>query len=313
MPILAHPLAARAAANVMQRAVALASKLAQQGKSGALNPYQRLRQYPRHTRELIIPTSVAPAPVVVYTPPAGEQRPAVHVNFHGGGFVLPQHGSDDPLCRFLAAEAGVVVVDVDYAVAPQHPFPGPARQAYEVVRWIATHGAEEGWDGSRLSVGGQSAGGSLAAAVARQALELGGPPIALQVLHYAALDLLTPIRQKRSSIGRPRLHPWLCDVFDSAYVQDRSLCADRLVSPANAKDVADLTGIAPAVVITPEQDILHAESKRYAERLERHGALVAYHELPNVDHAYDMTDQALAGEVYASIAQHLKRALTTTK
>jgi acetyl esterase len=292
----------------MQRAVALSSRLAQRATSGDANPYKRFPEYPGHTRALTIPTSIGPAPVVVYSPEAGKQRPGVHVNFHGGGFVLPQHGFDDPFCRFLAAEAGVVVVDVDYAVAPQHPFPAPPRQCFEVVQWVAAHGAEQGWDAGKLSVGGQSAGGSLAAAVARQALELGGPTITLQVLHYAALDLVTPIRQKRSSIAHPMLRPWMGDVFDSAYVPDRAQRADRLVSPAHPGDTASLTGMAPAVVIAAEQDILHAEAKRYAERLERHGALIAFHDVPNADHAYDMRDQALARSVYALIAQHLKRA-----
>jgi len=308
MPILDRPFAARPAASLMQHAVAIATKLMQREASGTSSPYNRLREYPRRTRELSIPTSVAPAPVVIYTPEASKQRPAVHVNFHGGGFVLPQHGYDDPLCRFLAAEAGVVVIDVDYVVAPQHPFPAPTQQAFEVVKWVAAHGVEQGWDGSRLTVGGQSAGGSLAAAVARQALEQGGPALALQVLHYPALDLLTPRRAKRSSIARPMLRPWMCDVFDNSYVPDRAQRADRLVSPANPLDTANLTGIAPAVVITPEQDILHLEAKRYAERLQRHAALVAYHEIPNVDHSYDMKDFSLAREVYALIAQHIQRA-----
>ncbi len=112
---------------------------------------------------------------------------------------------DDPLCRCLAAEAGVAVVNVDYVVAPQHRFPAPPHQAFEVVRWVAEHGAEHGWDGDRLTVGGQSAGGGLAAA-ARQALEQGGPAIAVQVLHYPPLDLATRGKDKHSVIAKPMLH-----------------------------------------------------------------------------------------------------------
>ncbi len=108
---------------------------------------------------------------------------------------------DDPLCRCLAAEAGVAVVNVDYVVAPQHRFPAPPHQAFEVVRWVAEHGAEHGWDGDRLTVGGQSAGGGLAAA-ARQALEQGGPAIAVQVLHYPPLDLATRGKDKHSVIAK---------------------------------------------------------------------------------------------------------------
>jgi acetyl esterase len=127
----------------------------------------------------------------------------VHINFHGGGFVMRGLWQDDPLCRCIAAEAGVVVVNVEYVVAPQHPFPAPVHQAFEVVRWVAKHGADHGWEGSRLTVGGQSAGGALAAAVARQSLEQDGPPIALQVLHYPPLDLTTPVGEKDALIAKP--------------------------------------------------------------------------------------------------------------
>lgn len=264
-------------------------------------------EFPGRTEEISIPTSIGPAPAVVYRP-AGAGPHGVHVNFHGGGFVMRGIELDDPLCRFLAAEAGVVVVNVDYAVAPQHRFPGPPRQAFEAVTWVADHGAEHGWDAARLTVGGQSAGGGLAAAAARQALEQGGPPIALQVLHYPPLDLVTPARDKPSSIAKPLLRPWMGEVFDNAYVPDPAARADRLVSPAGPADTADLTGIAPALVITPEFDRLRAEGERYAERLRAVGALVELHLVPGADHGYDLNDLAKAREAYALIARHLERA-----
>ncbi len=99
------------------------------------------------------------------------------------------------------------MVNVDYVVAPQHRFPAPPHQAFEVVRWVAARGVEQGWDGGRLTVGGQSAGGGLAAAVARKALEQGGPPIAFQVLHYPPLDLATNARYKRATVAKPVLRP----------------------------------------------------------------------------------------------------------
>jgi len=310
MTILAHPSVARAAANTLQRITRAAQTLIRRSQSGATNPYARWPEYPRLVRELTIPTSVAPAPVVVYTPPGGGARAPVHVNFHGGGYVLPQYGTDDPVCRYLAAEAGCVVIDVDYVVAPQFAFPAPPQQAFEVVQWVAVaaHGEEHGWDSRRLTIGGQSAGGALAAAVARQALERGGPAIALQVLHYPPLDLVTPLREKRARIANPMLRPWMGDVFDNAYVPQSARRADRLVSPAHPSETADLTGIAPALVVTAENDRLRAEGQHYAERLQRVRALAAYHEVPNADHGYDVKDAQLARSVYALIAKHLKRA-----
>ncbi|AVV43972.1 alpha/beta hydrolase [Streptomyces sp. ID05-04B] len=304
MSLLARPKVASVAARTMQRLNALLAD--RHVASTLLNRYP---EYPRNTRELTVPTSVAPARAVVYLPDGRAAGPLpVYVNFHGGGFVLPPIELDDPLCRHLAAEAGVAVVNVDYAVAPQHPFPAPPHQAYEVVRWIAEHGDEHGWDGSRLVVGGQSAGGALAAAVARQALDKGGPSIALQVLHYPPLDLATDAREKHSSAAKPLLRPWMADVFDSAYVPDRRRRSDPLVSPAHPSDTADLTGIAPALVITPEHDLLHAEGVRYAERLRRAGALLDHHDVPGADHGYDQNDAETARDVYALIADHVRRA-----
>jgi acetyl esterase len=268
----------------------------------AIKPRERFPEYPGRTEELTIPTSVAPAAVTVYRPESTTALPGVHVNFHGGGYVMRGAVLDDPLCRTIAALAGVVVVNVDYVVAPQHRFPDLPQQAYEVVAWVAAHGAEHGWDASRLTVGGQSAGGALAAAAARLALENGTPAIALQVLHYPPLDLSVPAGTKPSSVAKPALKPWMGEVFDSAYLPDAAQRADRLVSPAGAADTADLAGIASAVVLTAEQDILRAEGQRYAERLRNAGALVEYVEIAGVDHGYDVNDLERAGEIYPKIA-----------
>ncbi|MGW0335672.1 alpha/beta hydrolase fold domain-containing protein [Streptomyces sp. NPDC003011] len=311
MSLLARPAVAALAAKTMQHATRLADRRSG-GRGSAAASHARFPECPRTVKELTVPTSVAPARATVYLPAqgnTGQAAPPVHVNFHGGGYVISLTETDDPLCRFLAAEAGVVVINVDYVVAPQHPFPAPPRQAYEVVRWVAEHGAAHGWDGTRLTVGGQSAGGALAAAVARQALEEGTPPIALQVLHYPPLDLATDARDKRASVDRPMLRPWMADVFDSSYVPDERLRADRLVSPAHPSDTADLTGIAPALVITAAHDLLRAEGERYADRLRRTGSLVEHHDVAGADHGYDGSDDDKARETYALIARHLREAV----
>lgn len=303
MSVLARPAVAALVATAMQRLTRVAGRRGPVGVS--LDRYPEL---PRRTRELTVPTSVGPARVVRYEPGPGSAPPPVHVNLHGGGYVLPMLDLDDSLCRLLAAEAGAVVLNVDYVVAPRHPFPAAAHQAYEVVRWVAGNGAAQGWDAARLTVGGQSAGGGLAAAVARQALERGGPPIALQVLHYPPLDLATPAREKRSAAAKPVLRPWMADVFDSSYVPDPARRLDPLVSPANPADTADLTGIAPALVVTAELDLLNAEGVRYAERLRAAGALVEHRDVAGVDHGYDGEDVEQVAEVYALIARHVRQA-----
>ncbi|MFE5887477.1 alpha/beta hydrolase [Streptomyces sp. NPDC056462] len=308
MSLLTRPAVAGLVAKVMQRVTVMADRRSG-GRGSAAASHTRFPEFPRRVRELTIPTSIAPARATVYLPARAEPAPPVHVNFHGGGYVMTLTELDDPLCRFLAAETGAVVINVDYVVAPQHPFPAPTRQAYEIVRWVAAHGAEEGWDGGRLTVGGQSAGGGLAAAVARQAFEKGGPSIALQVLHYPPLDLATGVRNKRAAIAKPMLRPWMGDVFDTSYVPDVRRRLDPLVSPAHPSDTADLKGIAPALVITAEHDLLRAEGERYAERLRGAGALVDHHEVRGADHGYDGTDDDKARDVYAIIARRLREAV----
>ena len=301
MSLLAQPRMAATAARALQRAVGLGTRRATATAHG------RWPELPRTTRELRIPTSVGTAAAVVYLPATDGPSP-VHVNFHGGGYVLSSTELDDPLCRYLAAEAGVTVVNVDYVVAPQHPFPAAPHQAYEVVHWVAEHGAEQGWDGDRLTIGGQSAGGGLAAAVARLALERGGPRIALQVLHYPPLDLATSAKDKHALADKPMLRPWMAEVFDGSYVPDPEQRTDRLVSPANPADTADLTGIAPALVITAELDLLRDEGDRYADRLRQADALVQHHVVPGADHGYDGNDDDLARLAYALIAEKVRAA-----
>ncbi|WP_277207593.1 alpha/beta hydrolase fold domain-containing protein [Isoptericola croceus] len=302
MSILSNVHVASAVALGLQRLSAVGLKLALRGKP---IPFPECRA---EVEEISVPTSIGPARAFVYRPVDHVPDLPVHVNFHGGGYVMRDATVDDPLCRYLAAEAGVVVVNVDYAVAPQHRFPAPPHQAYEVTRWVADHGADHGWDASRLTVGGQSAGGALAAAVARQALERGGPHIALQVIHYAPLDLVTHARDKAAVGTNPLIKPWMADVFDTAYIPDPAMRSDRLASPANTADDADLTGIAPAMVLTCELDRLRGDGEAYARRLRDAGALVTHEDIPGVDHAYEMNDVDTARRTYALIAEHLRRA-----
>lgn len=305
MSVLGKPWVAATTARVMQLLLPLGSSL-MRSRARAAFP-----EYPANRTEITIPTSIAPARAAVYRPQDEVMNPPVYVNFHGGGYVMRGIDLDDPLCRFLAAEAGVVVINVDYVVAPKHKFPAPVHQAYEVVRWIAANGLAHGWDGSRLAVGGQSAGGGIAAGVARLVSELGGPRLALQVLHYPPLDLTTPAGDKTSVIAKPLLTPWMGEIFDNAYIPDPAARADRLASPAGTADTVDLRGITPALVITAEHDRLHDEGRRYAERLKRAGALLEHRTVLGADHGYDLNDRESARTIYSLIASHVRRSTSS--
>ncbi|MGE2713423.1 alpha/beta hydrolase [Mycolicibacterium litorale] len=258
----------------------------------------------------VVATRHGPTAVTIYRPPGSATgRPGVYVNIHGGGFVVGHPKQDDPWCRYLAAHAGVVVVNTDYVLAPGHRFPAAAEQLLDVVRWAAA--ADRDWDGSRLCVGGQSAGGNLSAAVSRMALEEGGPEIALQMLHYAPLDLVTPAAKKRSPLGgRAVLKPWMAEVFDTAYIPRREDREHRLASPAWGSNADHLAGIAPAVVITTEYDMLRDEGVRYAAKLDAAGSLVRHHDVIGVDHGYnilsDNTD--VTRRMYDLIVAHVRDA-----
>ena len=127
-------------------------------------PALRMHDVPRRTLTLHVRTRRGTVRCTVYSPPeAVAGPPPVYVNLHGGGFVIRHPEADDHICRYLAAAVGCVVVNVDYDVAPQRPFPAASTQTYDAVQWVADHAAEQGWDGSQLAVGGQSAGGNLAA------------------------------------------------------------------------------------------------------------------------------------------------------
>jgi acetyl esterase/lipase len=269
----------------------------------------RFAELRTRTSNVTIPTRHGPVSATLYHPPTETTQPSVYINVHGGGFVVGHPEQDDPWCRYLAANAGVVVINPNYVLTPRHRFPAAPHQIYDIVCWAA--GPDREWDGKRLCVGGQSAGGNLSAAAARLALENRSPQIALQVLHYAPLDLVTPTRAKASPVGRQAvMKPWMGEVFDTAYIPDSAQRRDRLASPAWGDNADRITGIAPALVVTAEHDRLRDEARKYAEKLDAVGALAEYYEVAGVDHGYNIMSEAteVTRRTYAHIAEHVARA-----
>jgi acetyl esterase len=273
-------------------------------------PGVRFPEITARTTEITIETRHGPVAATIYRPHSRTTNPGVYVNVHGGGFVVGHREQDDPWCRYLATHANVVVLNTDYVLAPHKRFPSPVEQIYDVLRWASA--PERDWDGARLCVGGQSAGGSLSAAASRMALETRGPTIALQVLHYPPLDLVTGASEKRSPLGsKAVLRPWMSEVFDTAYIPDRGRRRDRLASPSWGTNADDIAGIAPALVITAEYDRLRGEAKRYADKLDAAGSLAEYVEVRGVDHGYNIMSDAteVTRQMYDLIAGHVRRAI----
>lgn len=280
--------------------------------NSAPKPAVRFPEIAGRTTTVSIPTRHGDTTATVYHPAARDsRRPAVYVNIHGGGFVVGHREQDDPWCRYLAAHADVVVVNTDYVLAPHRRFPAPVEQIYDVLQWASS--SERDWEGTELCLGGQSAGGNLAAAAARLALENRGPRIKLQVLHYAPLDLVTQTKDKHTPLGAAAiLRPWMGEVFDTAYIPDSAQRRDRLASPAWGSNGDDLVGIAPALVVTAEFDRLRDEGAAYARSLDAAGSLAGFHDVAGVDHGYNIMSDAtdVTRGMYAFIADHVYHATT---
>ena len=236
--------------------------------------------------EEFIPTAWGPARALFYwpnTPPA--QPLPVYLNLHGGGFVagVPEH--DDSYCRRLAHNLGCLVVNLDYVLAPEHPFPAGLRQSFAVLEWLAEQATALGIDPQRIAVGGHSAGGNLATGVANLARGHQRLKVVHQVIDYAALDVSQDPAFKLSSLDQPLLRPGLMRFFNSCYLSDPTQALDPLVSPLLAT-VGELRGMPPATLITAEYDVLRAEGEAYAEKLRQAGVPVTERMFAGCDHMF---------------------------
>ncbi|MFQ5427224.1 MAG: alpha/beta hydrolase [Gaiellales bacterium] len=222
------------------------------------------------------------------------------VYFHGGGWVIGDLDTHDGVARALANRARSVVVSVDYRLAPEHPFPASIDDAWAATAWVAEHGPQ-GIDRDRLAVGGDSAGGNLAAIVARRARER-DLDLRFQLLVYPVTDFDLGTRSyldyaEGCGLSRDAMR-WFWDL----YVPSEQSRASPDASPLRARDV---TGLPPALVQTAEFDVLRDEGEAYAARLEEAGVPVTltrydglihgFIRMPGVlDRASDALDEAAA-------------------
>jgi acetyl esterase len=221
-------------------------------------------------------------PVRVYRP-APEDNLPMFVVLHGGGWVIGNVEQFDVIARQLANASGAVVVSVDYRLAPEHPFPAPLDDCRRALEWSATHAREIGGDPSRIAVGGDSAGGNLAAVCALLARDAGGPELALQVLVYPVCDCRFDTESYVDNGVGYLLEAEQMQWFFDCYTGGATDPADWHISPLRAPD---LRGVAPAVVITAEYDPLCAEGEAYVARLQGAGVPVEHHRYDGMIHAF---------------------------
>ncbi|HVM96979.1 MAG TPA: alpha/beta hydrolase [Candidatus Acidoferrales bacterium] len=229
-----------------------------------------------------IPGSNGDIPIRIYTPGTEAGYPVL-VFFHGGGWVIGSLESHDAICRTLANQASCIVVSVDYRLAPEHKFPAAAEDSYTATRWVAAHAASFAGDPQRIAVGGDSAGGNLAAVVAQLAQQRGGPPLVLQLLVYPATDANRDTPSYHDNGDGYLLTRPMMDWFFDHYMTGDSDKADPRLSPLRA---ASLQGLPPALVITAEFDPLRDEGERYAERLRQAGVPVQLSRYDGMIHGF---------------------------
>jgi acetyl esterase len=221
-------------------------------------------------RDLAVPGPGGAVPVRIYAPAAARPVPTM-VYFHGGGWVLGGLDSHDDVCRRWVDAAGHVVVAVDYRRAPEHPFPAAVADARAATAWAADRVDLLGGDPEALCVGGDSAGGTLAAAVALAARDHGGPDLAHQVLVYPVTDHAFDTDSYRENAEGYFLTRESMRWFWDRYLRSPLDGANPYASPLRAPS---LSGLPPATVLTCGFDVLRDEGRAYADRLAAAGVPV---------------------------------------
>lgn len=224
-----------------------------------------------------VPSPAGPIKVRLYTPP-GEGPFPVLVFFHGGGFVLGDLESHDSVCRELSGGADVIVVGTDYRLSPEHRFPAAADDCIAVTRWVLNNAAQIKGDAKRVAVGGDSAGGNLAAVVSQQMRDQDRTKLAAQLLIYPVtrFDGVATKSMVDNAAGY-LLQRDDIEWFRSHYLGPNADGKDVRISPILAKD---LTGLPPALVQTCEFDPLRDEGEEYGQALKAAG-------VPTVISRYD--------------------------
>jgi acetyl esterase len=218
-----------------------------------------------------LPLNGESIPVRIYRPSADSKVRPVLVWFHGGGWVIGNLDSADFACRMLTNASGCVVVSVDYRLAPEHKFPAAADDCFAATQWVVEHADELGVDASKVAVGGDSAGGNLAAVVAQLAKEAGGPAISYQALVYPVTNFNFATASYKDNAEGYLLTKASMEWFWGHYLGNEGDGQHVKASPLLC---ADLTGLPPAIVITAEYDPLRDEGEAYADALRKAGVAV---------------------------------------
>lgn len=222
-------------------------------------------------------------PLRIYVPRSGRQPHPVLVYYHGGGWTIGDLDTHDNVARRFADRGECMVISVDYRLGPEHPFPAAVDDAIAAFAWAVSNAQDLGGDPGRIAVGGDSAGGNLAAVVAQQTCRRGLRQPDLQLLVYPVTDLAAETRSYESFASGFYLTRAGMRWFRDNYLGGSGDALDPRASPLRAESVR---GVAPTVVLTAGFDVLRDEGRAYAERLDAEGVEVEYREYPSLIHGF---------------------------
>lgn len=229
-----------------------------------------------------IPGPGGKLPLRVYTP-KGQGPFPILLFFHCGGWVLGSLDSGDDRCRSFCSRASAVVVAVDYRLAPEHKFPAAQEDCYAALKWCSDHAGEINGDGKRLAVAGDSAGGNLAAATALYARDRKGPPVALQVLIYPALNTNLDTASYHEFATGYGLSRAAMAYYWKSYLAKPEDGSNPYACPLLAKD---LKGVSSALIVVANYDVLRDDGEAYAARLKQSGVPVHCTRYLSMNHGF---------------------------
>jgi acetyl esterase len=234
--------------------------------------------------EFELPGVAGPLVARLYVPHSAPPPPRpMLVHYHGGGWMVGDLETHDSACRFLAAHSGVTVLSTTYRLAPERPFPAAVEDAQASFLWANALAEELGADPGKIAVGGDSAGGNLAAGVCISMREAGGPQPAMQLLVYPATEAIDPRPSRALFAEGFKLTQLDIDHCERAYLPDKEMGYDQLASILRAPDLSNLP---PAYVATAGFDPLRDEGEEYAARMSAAGVQVAQRRHPRLTHLF---------------------------
>ncbi|GAB83661.1 alpha/beta hydrolase [Gordonia rubripertincta] len=309
------------AAIVDRMAAAGAKSVRQQGVAGIRKSLESIVRPPGpdmfSVTDAVADGHGAPVPVRIYRPHAAPKTGAAAlVWYHGGGMIMGSLNSFDRLARDLAEATGAVIVNVDYRLAPEHTYPAGNDDAYAALVWTHQVAADLGVDPSMIGVGGDSAGGGLAAATALRGRNEQGPAIAQQVLFYPGVERRRDRPSMREFGDSPFLTAEDIDWMKNLYLGSDSSLDDEYGTPALA---ADLSGLPPAIIAVGHGDPLRDGIEEFGERLREAGVPTAQLRYPGVGHGFAMQAPSVArgraalAEVGALVAARFRHPVPAAK